>query len=303
MKVTSIVSSEYYHGIPIKGWDTVKGALQAFSEGKSRGARRGIAEQHKAIENSSGGMAVGLALLAEVYTGTPDRFVQQITKEAEETIKKCGSWRGSYDYDGPGPFFKSVIGIDLHDEKDGVYVLSVHVTRNEGAEEGLAEFLGVPRALLRCMVTITTEPPDPTHFTFDFKDVYTRIGLLLGLDTDVGTKIVQYMMSGDEFNDPRGFVLKEDDDLLISLSLGRVKRRFAREGQKMRDTWLVEGSVLTGLLEESYEDRTKKELPTFIITVSKKPTDHSVSIPVWDVELRQRMVNCADEIRKGMLNG
>jgi len=306
MKITSVVGSENCRGIPLKGWDSVKAALQAYSEGKARGARATTDHQLEAVEQSHGGMAVALTLFTGVLAGSPDAFVERMLNEAQTAIRRNGRWNRHYDYDGQGNFFKTTVEIELRDKQEDIYVLNVHAAYvGDEPEKGLAEFLGVPRTLLSKSVVITTEPLDASQFAFDFSQVYEGIGGLLGLEANVGQQIAEYMMSGDQFDSPKGFVLKDDGDIRVTLSLGRVKRRFVHEGdRKFRDTWRADGSILVGLLAESYEDRTKKEPPTFVITVSKKFDDDRQYgyTPVWDAELRQRIATFADEIGNGMMS-
>ncbi len=304
MQITSVVGSENCRGIPLKGWDSVRAALQAYSEGKARGARATSNHQAEAIEQMGGGLAVGLMLYAGALAGSPDAFVERMLNEAETAIRRNGRWNRHYDYDSQGNFFKTTVEIELRDKKEDIYVLNVHAAYvGDAPEQGLADFLGVPRTLLSKSVVITTEPLDASRFAFDFSQIYEGIGGLLGLDANVGQQIAEHMMSGDQFDGPKGFVLKEDGDVRVTLSLGRVERRFVHEGdRKFRDTWRRDGSIVIGLLDESYEDRSKKEAPTFVITVSQKPTDENQYgyTPVWDAELRQRITTLADEIGKAM---
>ncbi len=309
MDITNIEVSEYCLGIPLKGWDSVKAALQAYSDGKGRGARTTTNRHLDSVDQGpNGGMAVALTLYAGILLGKPDAFVERVLAEAEQVLKSHSQWHGSWDYDAMGTnFFKTSVDIELRDKKEEIYVLSINaVYVGDEPEKGLADHLGVPRTLLRHMITVTAKPLNSTHFEFDFNEIYDGLGPLLGLEAYVGTKIAQHMMSGDQFDGPGRFVLKEDADLRVTLSLGRVERRFTfKHGKVTADNWKADGSVLTGLLADSYNDHGTKEPPTFVITVSKKPEEKNQfgDSPVWDAELRQKMATLADEIGKGMFNG
>jgi hypothetical protein len=306
MQIISVVCSENCRGIPLMGWDSVKAALHAYSEGKARGARATTNQQLEAVEQSHDRMAVALSIFAGVLTGNPDAFLERMLQEAETEIRRNGYWNRSYDYDGQGNFFKTRVDIKLCDKQEDIYVLNVYAAYiGDEPENGLAEYLGIPRALLSKSVVITAEPLDASQFVFDFSAVYDGIGGLLGLDANVGRQITKHIMSGDQFDSPKGFLLMKDDGVRVTLSLGRVKRRFVQdEDRKIRDTWRRDGPFLIGLLDESYEDRSKKETPTFSITVSKKFNHDSQYdyTPVWDAELRQRITTLVDEISKGMMS-
>src|SRR3989338_1431573 len=161
MQITSVVGSENCRGIPLKGWDSVKAALQAYSEGKARGARATTNHQAEAIEQMGGGLAVGLMLYAGALAGSPDAFVERMLQEAETAIRRNSRWNRHYDYDGQGNFFKTTVEIELRDKDEDVYVLNVHAAYvGDAPEQGLADFLGVPRTLLSKSVVVTTEPLD-----------------------------------------------------------------------------------------------------------------------------------------------
>ncbi|MDP2642207.1 MAG: hypothetical protein Q8P21_02865 [bacterium] len=307
MKITSVIGSESCRGIPLKGWDSVKAALQAYSEGKAQGARATTNHQLDAVgQGPHGGMAVALTLFAGVLAGRPDEFVERMLKQAEPAVRKNGHWGAHYDYDAMGTnFFKTSVDIDLRDKENDIYVLKINAAYvGDEPEQGLADFLGVPRTLLSKSVVITTEPLNEMQFAIDFSELYIRAGFLLCLDSEAGHKIAAQMMTGDRYSSPPSFVLKDDGDVRVTVSLGRVQSRYRHDGNgSSLDTWKTDGSILIGFLDHSYEDRSKKEPPTFVITVSKKQNEEERGYsPVWDAELRSKIVNLADKIGKAMMS-
>lgn len=305
MKIMSVIGSESCRGIPLKGWDSVKAALQAYSEGKAQGARATTNHQLDAVgQGPHGGMAVALTLYAGALTGHPDEFVEHMLKQAEPAIKKTGHWGAHYDYDAMGTnFFKTSVDIDLRDKENDIYVLKINAAYvGDEPEQGLADFLGVPRTLLSKSIVITTEPLNETQFAIDFSELYIRAGFLLCLDSEVGQKIVAQMMTGDRFSSPPVFVLMDDGDIRVTVSLGHVERRFHQDDGYTQDTWKTDGSILMGLLANSYKKPAQKEQPTFIITVSKKESEEEWGYsPVWDAELRAKIVSLADKIGQLMM--
>lgn len=306
MKIIDISGGEKRRGIPIKGWNGVRMALQAYAEGKSRGARLTTDHQHQALEQSYGGLSATTSIYFNAIRSNVDAFVERMLTAAEANIKKYGHWRHSYDYDGQGNFLKTNVEIRLWDKKEDIYVLELYAAYvGDEPEKGLAELLGVSRTLLWREIVITTEPLDKDRFIFDFDEIYKGIGELLGLDANVGQKIAKHMMTGDKHDEPGSFVLKDDGEVRIKIGPSSVESRFVlKEDNRFHDTWTVSGSTLTGLLAKQYDNPEKKIPPSIVITVSKKPVDNRESrlAPVWDNDLSRQITSIAHEIGMGMMS-
>ena len=101
---------------------------------------------------------------------------------------------------------------------------------------------------------------------------------------------------------------------MVKLSLGRVedrlvydrserirKPRWFRRKPQPRDTWSVEGSILRGLLDMSYNDPAKREPPTLLITVVDAQSERYEPKPIWDPELKERVLERTDRIAKALM--
>jgi hypothetical protein len=157
--ITGVEISQYESGIPLKGWESVKNALNIFASGASRGSRATEQHQMQAVGESMGGFAAAFyAVAAPHMSGGSSSFVEKMLQEAEPAVQSRGRWSRSYDYDGQGSFFKTTVEVNRADKKDG-YILQLNAAYvGNQVEEGLAEALGAERGLSWKNVAVEFEP-------------------------------------------------------------------------------------------------------------------------------------------------
>jgi len=304
MEITNVSVESTRRGIPLKGWDSVKAALNLYASGQSKGSRATENHQVKAIGDSQGALGLGMYLLGAPHMqGAGNQFVDNMLKEAKPIIQHRGRWARSYDYDGVGTFFKTSVEIIRLDKKEDLYLLEIRAAYvGDKPEVGLAEELGISRALRRYTVLVQVKPEDATHFAFDFKKVLRALDGALKTKSFKGKDIAQHFMSGDVYRDPKHALIYSDTEIFVTVGTGRVESRFVYdEPGKPRDTWSVKGSVLSGLLDTSYEDESKKEPPTIALTVSCAQRDRlGYPLPIWDMKVQDNVDILANKIAEAM---
>lgn len=307
MKITSVSDVQQFRYIPLKGWSSVESAIQAYAQGSTPGSRATEHEQVRATTQAGGDLTGLLFSHASAMLGKSIQFVQEMLMEAKTAIETFGHWDRRYDYDGVGTFFKTKVEVMVLDWNSDLYALGIYASYvGDKPEEELAEYLGIQRALIWSSVAVQVEPTDGNHFTFDLEKIARKLDAVFGRTDLSGEIIAQAMMGVTERGDSKpNFVLMEDDDLMVSIYPGRVKGRFHWEdpygpSRRRVDTWFVEGSVLSGLLDDSYKDKNKKEPPNFGISISKrrKTSWGHENIPVWDEDKKNRIIRLTREITK-----
>lgn len=193
--------------------------------------------------------------------------------------------------------------ITVLDRKEELYMLGINAAYvgNE-PEVGLAEVLGIPQALRRYTVTTEIKSEDGLHFAFDFEEVLRALDGVLETDALKGAEIAKHFVTGDRYSDSKPWPIFLDKDVSVTLVPGRVESRFVYDKPgEAHDTWTVEGSVLRGLLSSSYEDESKKEPPTIILTVSSAQNDSfGYSQPVWDEDLKFQIDFLSNQIAEAL---
>lgn len=301
--VTGAEVTQYESGIPLKGWESVKNALDIFASGASRGSRTTEQHQMKAMGESYGGLALAFyAIAAPHMQGSGSSFVEGMLKEAEPSVKSRGSWERHYDYDGQGSFFKTTVEINKVGKEDG-YLLQLNAAYvGNQVEEGLAEALGAERGLSWKNVAVEFEP-EGTQFKIDFSQVAEKLlGVVATLDTKAksitGEDIVAHLMKTDKYGESEGpFVLGVKDGVEVTVNLGRVGRRFEySQGHKSEDRWHVEGATITGPLDTDYRDETKFMPPSISVSMHPKSEDKYNRLPAVDPKMKATMNGLANEI-------
>lgn len=299
MNITEVTTEQRYRYLPLKGWDSVAAALKVFAKGVTKGSRETEKHQLQAIGDAHGGFALAFYGLAAPHLhGNTSRFVERMLAEAQKTLQNYYRWSRSYDYDGVGSFFKTDVVIEVIDWEAEIYALGIWAAYvGDEPEIGLAEHLEIPRALMSSQVIVHVEPADEEHFAFDFEQLVRKLDDVLNTRWAKGTEIAELMMLGDRLRKHPDFTLYSDDDVIITLDVGRVENRFVYdEPGKARDTWAIEGSVLTGLLDESYEDRTKKETPTMVISIVSAQSEKYRTKPIYHPDKKQAVLNLTERI-------
>lgn len=259
----------------MQGLDSIEQALNTFARGITSGSRATEQHQVQAIGQSQGGLAQAFYFLAAPHMqGAGNSFVQdRIMSEARAVLQSRDSWSRHFDYDGMGPFFKTSVEIEVLDRNADLYALGIHAAYvGDKPEEGLAEHLGIARTLVWASVEVETAPINGNGFEFDFETILRKLDEVLGTDWASGEQVAESMMTTDKYRESKAsFVLHEDVDLRVTLTPGRVERRFDYSNRDAAgnpaDTWSVEGAVLRGKLDESYDRDGTFAPPTFVVSL------------------------------------
>jgi hypothetical protein len=304
MKITNVSVEHYDRGIPLKGWDSVKAALNLYAGGRTDGSRATEQNQIDAVAQSSGIMGLGIYLIAAPHMqDAGNQFVENMLEEAKSALKNRDNWNRSYDYDGMGVFFKTSVGISILDRKEDLYMLEISAAYvGTKPEAGLAENLGIPLALRRYSVIVQVKPVDATRFAFDFDEVLQALKGVLKINFNLGKEIAKHFIKGGRHDDCKPWPIFLDENVSITLAPGRVEQRFVYDKPgEPHDTWTVNGSVLYGLLDSSYEDSSKKEPPTIVLTITNAAQDRfGYGQPIWDENLKDKIDILSNQIAEAM---
>ncbi len=308
MQITSVSMNEGRRFVPVKGWDGVVKTLTLYSNGYTRGARAAERNVGDAIEKSSGALGLGIFLLGSIKAGERSNLVDRLLLEAGQTLERRSEFHKSYDYDAMGtPFMKTSVDIKkFGDDMYGIGLYAAYV--GDEPEAGLADHLGIPRALLSCSIEVETKPVADNRFEFDFEPVLRKLDTVLGTKKITGKQVAKAMLQKDDFGDSRAsFMLGEQDGLRVRVQPGRVERRMVHDmpikrGDKGRDSWSVKGSVFSGELARDYEkkDESAKATPTFkivITSVERASTGFGDEPkPIWRPDMQQKAIDLTKKI-------
>ncbi len=281
--ITGVEVTQCESGIPLKGWDSVKGALYVFAKGCSPG--RMATESIPYIE------------------GGEESFVDAMLEEAQPAVESRGHWHRHYDRVGAVSFYKTQV--DINRVSKGGYVLQLNAAFvGNQVEEGLAETLDVERGLLWKNVAVQFEP-EGDQFRINFDEVAERLrGVVASLDKKakrgeiVGRDIVDHLMKVNEWGNSVGpFVLGRKDGVEVTVGLGRVGRRYEyQEWEKSEDRWQVDGATISGPLGTDYLDETKFVPPSISISLRPKNKDRYSILPAVDPKAIATMHELAELI-------
>jgi hypothetical protein len=304
MQITGVAVNEGRRLVPVKGWDSVVNAITLFGNGYTPGSGETQQNLLDSIEKNSGPLAFGVVLLGSIEMGKRSNLVEKLLFEAGQTLEYRSEFHKSYDYDGMGTsFFKTSVDIKkLGDDMYGIGIHAVYV--GDKPEQGLADAIGIPRALLSCSVEVETKSAGDNRFAFDFEPVLRKLDSVLDTKKITGKKVVAAMMTKNEDGDRTALILQEKDGLQVRIQLGRVERRMAFDHttRKERDTWSAKGSVISGELARDYkkDDENAKATPTFLVIVSSaEQLDmgyRKESKPIWQPEKQQEAIDLANKI-------
>ena len=280
MVVKGVTVTEYQYGIPIEGWDNVKGALNTFSRGLQRRSLSNEVRQVQAIANAEGVFAAGLYTSLIPHPDSGDSFVEGMLESAKPVVDSRGFWAKHFEQ-GPGSFFKTNVEIDSLPEVQDSFLLRLRAAYSgDKIERELAEHLQVERGLLWKNVAVEVRP-DRDLFTLDFDQVLARVQPVvaelnpqpqrIGKDSNhtqmiekTGEAVVQYLTGGlQDDGSYRAFRLGEKDGVEVSLSARPVSDRFIYEQDTTpRDTWHIDGAKITGRLTDSQV--TTRMVPPYV---------------------------------------
>jgi len=292
-------------GIPLK-WEDVKKALYLYANGATAGSGATRNDLEKNVSSAGGVLGIGLLLMSEANNISPNSFVDNLLAEASFHLKNSDAWSVRYDYDGIGYFHKTSVDIEVLDRVEGLYKMNIYAAYvGDEPEKHLAESLGVPRLLIRYTITAQVVPHDEKYFVFDFEKILRALDDTLKTQGLSGVKVANHFMSGDKYNNPKALQIYSDKDLSVFLGLGRVERQFVynHEHSVHINTWIVKGSTLTGLLDNSFEQIGEKEIPTFQLTVvGAKKDSYGHNQAVWDAGVKEKIENKANAIAEALKN-
>jgi hypothetical protein len=288
----------------MQGLNSVQEALNIFAKGITSGSRATEQHQLEAIGREHGAAAVAFFTLAMSPTRQAESsFVQQLMAKARAALQSGESWSRHFDYDGMGSFHKTTIGIDALDRQSDLYGLTILAAYvGDQPEVGLAEHLGVPRALDRAYVEVQVAPAAGDCFEFDFEVILRRLDGVLGTGWATGPLAAQAMMATNQYGESQpSFVLEEESGLRIQLLTWRVGKRFDRVHRdatgKPADTWSRDGAVLRGGLDRSYE-HDGFAVPSFAVWIDSADNQigSSLTRPVYALEKKARALELHSQI-------
>jgi hypothetical protein len=309
MKIVRVTTNQVLSYIPLKGWDTVAAALGTYAQGFTSGAKDTQDNLIGEVGRDSGGMGVGILLLATTKCAGESRHVGEILAEAKATLARCDEYRKSYDYDGMGtPFFKTTVYIRVLDRDQDIYGLALNAAYvGDEPEIGLAEHLNIPRTILSSSVDVETEILTGNRFSFDFEAILRKLDGVLDTKNISGTMIIEQMEKSDRLGDIKPiFTLHKTPEMEITMKPAQVERRFVRDrnSREDRDTWKFDGAVLYGELHDSYKDRTKKEPPTFAVCLANSQDSgygHNANVPIWQPNKKEAIIDLTHRIAQAFM--
>lgn len=302
MKILSVSCTEHEGGIPLPDLESVKSALQAFSEGRTKGS----GATHNQLAKDGGGMA---SVLMTLVQPSPGSFVGRLCEEMERTLSQSDSFHRSFDYDGVGSFFKSNVRVKRL--SDGTYMLelSAAYVSNE-VEKGLAEYLGVQRGLWWTKFSITLDAIEGDNFKIDFDPIndklrgtvlWTHSGkgiamlIAVGKSEDYSSRImdggVVTLMGGElrDTVDPSSI----DDQLTVTMAIDNMS-----VGRYYEQAFEADGSVVIGPRETRWSKPGEERYPSVVITVSGNPSEDRFNrLPVLVPEVQARMRELVNDLK------
>jgi len=300
MKIVSATNKANYRHIPLLGWDSVVSALNTFARGLAKESWATTDHQIEAINQSQGAFGLGVYFLgASHLTANPSSFVDELLVKAHNTLKTGDRWSRSYDYDGVGVFFKTTVEIGFLDRDKEMYYLSIHAAYvGDAPEEGLAERLGVPRALTGTSVVVEVKPTSETTFAFDFDKILYALKDVINVGKLTGKYITSIWMNTtrDKHSGSPSTVLFRDGEIEVVLSPGRIEDRWKWENGNTTDTWQSKGATLYGLLDESYDDEKDYDEPTLVISVRRHSQDRFNRKPFYLPEEKEAVLDLTQHI-------
>lgn len=300
MKIVSVSNRANNRHIPLKGWESVVTAVNIFANGHTAGSQATTYHQTDAIVQSQGALGLGLYLLAAPHIqGCEDQFVDRLLAEAHNTLKSRDRWSRSYDYDGQGVFFKTSVEIGFLNREEEMYYLSIYAAYvGDKPEKGLAEALGIPRALTGTSVVVEVEPINKITFAFDFDKILYLLKDVIDVDELSGKNIVSSwnFKTRRKHDDSPSTVLFRNGEIEVILSPGCIENRWKWANGDATNTWQFYGAILSGLLNESYEDGKDYDEPTFVISVRRHSEERFNRKPFYLPEEKEAVLALSKSI-------
>lgn len=302
MKILSVECTEHEGGIPLPDLESVKGALQAFSEGRTAGSNATRNELVKA----GGGMA---AIMMEMVQPSAGSFVGRLCEEMEQSLAQRDSFRRGFDYDGVGSFFKSDVEVKRLEDGTFLLTLSAAYVGNE-VEKGLAEYLDIQRGLWWTKLIVTLDAIEGDNFKIDFDPINEKLGgtvlwthsskgiaklIAAGKSEDYSSMIMDggivTLMGGElrDTVDPSAI----DHQLTVTLAIDGMS-----VGNYYEQAFEADGSVVTGPRETRWSKPGEERYPSVGITVTgNPPEDRFNRMPILVPEVQTRMRELVNDLK------
>lgn len=221
------VVSRHEAGIPVKGWEGVKAALEIFAGGTAE-------------ENGP--------------------YVEKVLNEAKSSLAENTEWWRNYDWDAiRTPFLKTYVGVSKAKEPDSYVVkflkpggkqMGGKFYREEEVEEAVAKALGIKRGLISEKVEIQCEEDNGnSEFGIDFDRIAERLQNFakeLGTEGLIGAAIADKLMRRDSKGFGEGpFVLGNKNGVKITIDIEGERTRWNDEGE-LEDKWHQDGAIISG---------------------------------------------------------
>lgn len=301
MQITTISTSQNRGYVPIKSWDGVEAALNAFNNGSINDSRATNKKLYDDLGDTGGGMGAALITMGNAFMSEQKSdFVARMLEQAKSSIDDCGSWRGDYDYDGMGTaFFKTSVDIVLLDKEEDIYGIRLNAAYvGDKPEASMATHYNVERGIKQCVISIETEPASPDRFTFDFEIILRKLDGILATNEISGVEVAKAMMNSDSWSTPT-FTLPGAEGYIVTIQPGRIGHRMNRVDDELVDQWSTNGSCLSGNLQRDYEsdDENAKEKPTLRITVKKEgASDYGHDGVIWKTDEQEKIIALSNKI-------
>lgn len=234
MQITGVFPFAYRHYIAFEGLDALKDALRIFSTGQTKG---GHATRDKLA--SEGGIG-GAFVVTYGINRDDDQFLTELFAEIDERVGPRGRRKKmpkvgtrlnkSYDYGGPGAFFKSIVDVTYAGENIFLLGLNAAYVGNQ-VEIGLAEYLGLDRCVMRTGVRLDIEPTGET-FNFDL-DVIANGLIAAELDVPEHFRHIDGGVLAALMEAARGggtSIITGDDDFILEMGFVGIEEPWERNG-------------------------------------------------------------------------
>jgi hypothetical protein len=281
--------SECLTGIPLVGMDSVKAALQKFSEGV-RGSS--ATTQQLAIDGNPFAMVMKMAYMD---AGREGPFLKNLFADIEATLKGRDRYSRHYDYDGVGSFFKTTVAVTKL--PNDVLVLGLNAAYVGGrVEASLAEALGVERAL--CWTAVNAVLPSVDGlFIADLLFIIESLAKVVDLKGLTPERAVLRMK--DEIVQD-GFRVSipifETEKFAVTMGLDNVESPMKYGNGGRTFVWKFNDNSILGPLHADWEDGTKFLDPLMKFTICAKPSDRFAPTFLISAEDKKAMRDLADTI-------
>lgn len=284
--------AEYRQGIPCENLQVVKTALKIFSKGRTRGSRA-TTDQLVVDGGFSGLMAAVFKEKIEERKESP--FLQTLFRNIEAGIKQRGAYSYHYDYDGMGSFFKTTV--EVKRVNDTLFILKLHAAYvGDKVEEGLAETLGLERALLSASAIVDL-PAKDGRFTADMSVILGIVRKALPLKKLDG-EIVKAITTVEDGAIWGGSpVIFENDTLAVNVKLASVAYPVEYKGREKTMTWKVSGTTITGPLHENFGDTPGFQTPQIVFQVYTRGKDKYELPALVKSEDKKVLLDLAEKIK------